>query len=528
VIVEIDGARFEVPDDATPEEIDALSAPAPEPVGKAEAAARALSSVGTGGFGTKMFGLRPASRMSGFSEHGALGADEDRRRKLMQEQQERDSEALRQRPGVSLLAGAPAAALAMPFAAASRAPSLLGRLVQASKAGAAFGAAGGAGRAQELEDLPGNITGDALTGAVAGPLLQGGGEALGAGWNAIRNSVAPRLQSVAVNQGRKLLTGNAAPMATKKPLSEDAIRAAYEARAIRPFTTVEKAAERLGTAREAAGQQYADIVAALEAKGVTGPNASKLASELLQEAEKARSTTFTSVDPGPGAMGDIAFELLGLQQGMHGVKRVQPKALTGAAPGGDLPLTVAEGLKRKLQQSAQAEYVKEGRQSLGGESKTEIARFLRQAIEDSVTEQAGKAPAEAAAFEPVKRQVGSLIEASTAANRASARAANRQTFGLGSKVLAGGALASGNLPAAAATMVGATALRNRGPATVGSIANALANALGKAPPNMTPKAAGAVSEGLSEEVRALIEALIGPRGGPRVVLPAGAAEEDPR
>jgi hypothetical protein len=523
VIVEIDGARFEVPDDATLEEIDALSAPAPEKIGKGEAAFRALSSIGTGGMGTKTFGLRPASRMSGFSEHGALGPDEDRRRKLMEGQQKRDAEALKQHPVVSLLAGAPAAALSMPFGAAARAPTLLGRAGQAAKTGAAFGAYSGVGRSQELGDLPGNITGDAVVGAVAGPLLQAGGEAASAGWDAIRSSVVPRLQSVAVNQGRKLLTGNAAPMATRKPLSDEAVRASYKAGAIRPFTTVEKAAERLTGAREAAGQQYADLVAALEAKGVTGPNASKLAADLLQEAEKARSTTFTSVDPGPGAMDDIAFELLGLQKGMHGVKRVQPKAMTGAAPGGDIPLTVAEGLKRKLQQAAQAEYVKEGRQSLGGESKTEIASIVRQAIEDSVTEQAGKAPAEAAAFEPVKRQVGSLIEASTAANRASARAANRQTFGLGSKVLAGGALASGNVPAAAATMLGATALRNRGPATAGWLADVLAEAM-KPAPNMTPKVAGATSEALAPELRELLEALL----GTRVRAPVGAAEENPR
>jgi hypothetical protein len=127
VIVEIDGARFEVPDDATLEEIDALSAPAPEKIGKGEAAFRALSSIGTGGMGTKTFGLRPASRMSGFSEHGALGPDEDRRRKLMEGQQKRDAEALKQHPVVSLLAGAPAAALSMPFGAAARAPTLLGR-----------------------------------------------------------------------------------------------------------------------------------------------------------------------------------------------------------------------------------------------------------------------------------------------------------------------------------------------------------------------------------------------------------------
>jgi hypothetical protein len=524
VIVEIDGVRYDVPDDATPEEIDTLSAPPPEQIGKGEAALRALSSVGTGGLGTKMFGLRPASRMGGFREYGALGPDEDRRRRIMQEEQKRDAEALKQHPVVSLAAGAPAAALSMPFAAAARAPTLLGRLGQAAKAGTGFGAFGGFGRSQELGDLPANVTGDALTGAFAGPLLQGGGEALGAGWSAIRNSVVPRLQSAAVNQGRKLLTGNAAPMATRKPLSEEAIRAAYESGAIRPFTTVEKAAERLSGARTAAGEQYAEVIAALEAKGVTGPNASKFAAELLKEAERARASTFTTVDPAPGAMDDIAFELLGLQKGMHGVKRVQPKALTGAAPGGDLPLTVAEELKRKLQQAAQAEYVKEGRQSLGGESKTQLASRLRQAIEDSVTEQAAKAPSEAAAFEPVKRQVGALIEASNAANRASARAANRQTFGLGAKVMGAGALASGNLPAAAATMMGATALRNRGPAAAGWTANALARAIGRPAPNMTPKVAGATSEALMDEVQALIAAL----RGPRVALPAGAAEEGPR
>jgi hypothetical protein len=367
---------------------------------------------------------------------------------------------------------------------------------------------------------PGSRLGGAATAAAAGTVLGGLGAGVlpNPGVLAPAKTAAERLRETAINQGRKVLTGNAAPMATRKPLSEEAIQAAYDVKAIRPFGTVEKAAERLGVAREVAGDEYARLIADLEAKGVTGPNASKLAADLLQEAERSRSTTFTSVDPGPGAMSDIAYELLGLQKGMHGVKRVQPKALTGAAPGGDLPLSVAEDLKRTLQHAAQAEYVKEGPKSLAGASKTKLASRLRQSVEDAVTDQASLAPAEAAAFEPVKRQVGALIEASTAADRGAARAANRQTFGLGSKVLAGGALASGNVPGAVATMLGATALRNRGPATLGWAANTGAKLLSKAKGPAKPTT-------VTPEVEALLAYL---RDAGVRLAPAGADEETPK
>jgi hypothetical protein len=307
-------------------------------------------------------------------------------------------------------------------------------------------------------------------------------------------TLGERLRGTAINQGRKTLTGNSAPMATRKPLSDEAIQAAYDVGAIRPLGTVESAAERLTVAREAAGDRYAQIVAALEAKGIKGPNAILLARKLAAEADAIETNSLGS--PAPGMYRDISLELQGLRQGMHGPVAGVPKVSPAPFADKRLRLTQAEDMKRSLQRAAQGEYVKEGPQSLSGEAKTDLASTLRQAIEDAVTAQAHLAPEEAAAFVPVKQRVGALIEASNAANRGAARAANRQQFGLGPKVLAGGALASGNVPGAAATLIGTSALRNRGPATLGWAANKGANLAdffararpGK-PMTMTPEAA---------------------------------------
>jgi hypothetical protein len=345
------------------------------------------------------------------------------------------------------------------------------------------------------------LMGAATTGGVAGLL---GGAMAGALPNpaalAPARSAAERMRETAINQGRKVLTGNAAPMSTRKPLSPEAIQAAYDTGAIRPLGTVEGAASRLAATRETLGDQYSQVVAALEAKGITGPDATDLAVKLLNEAQATSGQSLGS--PKPGLFENIAEELV--------------QKPTDAS--GRLGLSQAENMKRTLQRAAQSEYTKEGRSSLSGEAHKDIASRLRQAIEDEVTAQSGKAPAEAAAFEPIKRQLGAIIEASTAANRGAARAANRQQFGLGSKVLAGGALASGSVPGAVAALVGSNALRNRGPATVGWTANQLARALeAVAHPSGRPMSFTPQAEALVNALRARLEF-----GAP---LPAAADSE---
>jgi len=269
---------------------------------------------------------------------------------------------------------------------------------------------------------------------------------------AAAQKVAPRLHQGALEWGRKALTGNAGAISVKKPLSEEAVQAAYDTGAIKPFGAIQGTAERLGVTREALGEEYAQIVAALEAKGVTGPNAILLAKKMVEEGKQVAAKSLGS--PAPGMFRSVAEELSG---------KVDP---TPFAPK-RLGLSQAEDMKRTLQQAARGEYVKEGPTSLAGEAKKDLASMLRQAVEDSVAEQAGKAPVEAAAFVPVKQRLGSIIEASTAADTAAARAARNQKFGLGSKVLAGGTLATGNVPGAAATLFAADAARTRGPSTMG-------------------------------------------------------------
>lgn len=376
--------------------------------------------------------------------------------------------------------------------------------------------------------------GGAATAAAAGTVLGGVGAGLlpNPGVLAPAKTAAERLRETAMNQGRKVLTGNAAPMGTRKPLSEGAIQAAYDVKAIRPFGTVEKAAERLGVARETLGDEYSRIVGELEAKGVTGPNARALAKALSDEA-KARSTdTLETMDPGPGLFRETAEEIAAKVQESapkkaHGHGKPAAPALVDAygrevavpAPAPAVPtlrLTQAENMKRTAQRAARADYIREGPESLAGGARIDLASRLRQAVEDAVESQSDKAPAEAAAFVPIKRQLGPVIEAGVAADRGAARAANRQTFGLGSKVLAGGALAGGNLPGAVATMVGATALRNRGPATLGWAANTGAKLLSKAKGPAKPVT-------VTPEVEALLAYL---RDAGVRLAPAGASDEE--
>ncbi|WP_242394858.1 hypothetical protein [Anaeromyxobacter oryzisoli] len=401
--------------------------------------------------------------------------------------------------GAEIAGGAPLGGLAASVAPTIRGGGLLPRAANAALQGGAVGTVSGLVSGEDA----GEIGSRAGVGALTGSALPLAGAAWGAAKGALGRTLIPRLRDIAVAQGRKVLTGNTAPLATRKPLSPEAVRVAYEEGAIGPFGTVEKAAEKLGASREAVGDQYGQIIDALAAKGVTGPKAQDLAAQLVAEATATEGRTLGS--PTPGLFRSTADELTS-----------KP---TDAA--GYLGLAQAENMKRTLQQAARSEYVKEGPQSLAGEAKTGIASRLRQAIEDAVSSQASKAPEEAAAFEPVKERLSRIIEASNAANRGAARAANRQTHGLGAKVMASGALAHGGAPEAAVTLAASTAARNRLPATLGWLANTTADAL--APGAATPHP-------MSPQIAALIASLRKPglRLAPSAMTPAAADEEGDR
>ena len=470
------------------------SLPDPEPVGKGEAALRALSSVGTAGLGTLTFGQRPASRMSGFEDQGAI-RDPQARAALIKEQQARDAQALREHPLISMAAGAPAAALSLPAAGAARGASLLGRLGAGAATGASLGAVGGLTRSVDAGEIPGNVVQDAIIGGLAGPAVQGAAELAGAGFRAVQ----PWLKNVALEQGRKALTGNAGTIAVKKELSPAAVQAAYEMGGIRPGAAVKGIAERLGNARENLGGDYGQLVGALADAGVEGPKVSQFA---LNMADAARNMTQAG-NPAPEMFRRAALEV------------AQEPA---AQATGRLPLKVAEEIKRNYQNAARAEYVKEGTTSLAGDAKREIASRIRQAVEDAIDAQAGKAPDLAAQFVPVKQRLGAIIEASNAADIAAARAARKSNVGLVPAIAASGGLASGGIPAAVAAGTAAKVAQTRGPATIGWLAQQLA----RVEPRASPTMAGARSSALSPYVQALLEAL----QGPRIRLTAAAAEDE--
>jgi hypothetical protein len=335
-----------------------------------------------------------------------------------------------------------------------------------------------------MADVPGTALTDAAVGAVAGPLVQGAaqvaGRAVGAGVNALKRKSA----DVALEQGRKALTGNAGTISVKKLVSPEAVEAAYSSGAIRPMATIKGISARLGEAREAVGQEYGDIIEALAKKGVTGPRAHKLALELSDEARKM----VQAGNPAPEMFSRAASEVAG-----------EPAAQAT----GTLPLTVAETIKRNFQNAARSEYVKEGPTSLAGQAKKDIASYIRQSIEDAVDAQAAKAPAEAAAFVPVKRRLGALIEADTAAGTAAARAARKSNIGLVPAIAASGGMASGGIGGAVALGTLAKLLQTRGASTLGSSARFLSNALPSSTPNASPAASGAVSA----QIKAFLEAL---------------------
>lgn len=503
-----------VPDDGFEAEADGFAADAPAPavpaIGWPEAAARALSSVGTGGIGTKTLGLRPASRMSGFRDRGPI--EESERLRLIREQQDRDEAALREHPVLSLAVGGPAAAVSLPIGAASRAPTVAGRAAQAMSAGAKYGALSGVGAAKgdSLGETAGTVALNTTGGAALAPVAQFAGEGLGALWSRIGPWLREKMSGAAIDQGRKALTGIQNPLAARKPVSEAAVQQALDSGAIKPLGTTTGAAKRLSAAADDLGERYGMILEELEAQGVTGPNASRIAGRLMSEAADAEANSLGSARP--DMLRDAANELVGLERGMHGTVRVRPKPLTGEMPGGDLGLMQAERIKRGLQNEAKREYDKISRQyTTAGETKKELAALVRAAIEESVAEQAGKAPQAAAAFEPVKSELARTMEALRVAEEGAARAARRKPLGLTSQLIGAEAMgATGNPLLGAAAAAGHAVTDKRLPSTLAWAANRGARTVGAVPTQAAPELSGVLGETSAEDFLRWLAARVRP------------------
>lgn len=335
----------------------------------------------------------------------------------------------------------------------------------------------------------------AKTGAQDAAFTAAGGMALPTMAGAA-GKLAPAVESIGNRFARRVLSGGATPLTVKKPISSEALDAAMDAGAFKPWGTTKRAAGVLDGAREETGNEYGRVVKALEEAGVTGPDIPKLAQEYMQRAASARSNTLNP------AVADV-FDST--------AKQLQQQATVPYAPGqGPLALSQAENMKRSLQDMARSSYQKLDPAAVG-QAKEEAASMLRKAVEESVTQQAGLAPEEAAAFEPVKNKLSRLIEASKAAEKGAAMADRRQGLSL-TDILAGssGVAHGGPLEGAgfAAMSKGA---RTFGPSAGAWAGKGMADALRKAAglPVGVPSQVGAVTAaGAAESPGSLLQDLL--------------------
>jgi hypothetical protein len=370
----------------------------------------------------------------------------------------------------------------------------------------ASGALYGAGSSDAND--PQGIARDAAGGAAAG--LAGGAVLKTAG--KLVKPVANWAADKSLTLGRKALSGIGTALAAKKPISPAAVEQAYASGAIRPLSTVAGIAERLGVTADELGAEYGQILANLEAKGVHGPEAQALAAELTARAQQVANNSVLGVRS--GALQDAATSL-------------ESKALPISGKG-RLGLMQAELMKRELQTAAKNDFVREGKDSLAGAARKELAGTWKDAIEQAVSDQAGLAPAEAAAFEPVKAKLAATLEARTAAETGAARAARRKAISLTDTIAGSAAGAATHNPVVG---VGGALLHGlldrRLASTGGYAARHAARGLNWLDSVTAPGLAGAAAAPASPEVQALVEALRARFGGPRVGFPVAADEETP-
>lgn len=246
--VQVDGQHFDVPDDATTEEIDAISkqsaAPAPEPPGLLR---RAMSWATTPSPGMQK--LQEQNRQIAGENPGVLRKDS---------------------PDWLAAAGQFVSGLPGAHTMPNEATGRLGRFSNESPKTSLF-----------LRIMGG--LGSPVPAAPAGAPAAG--------------RLATALDEAGTSVGRRVLSGGANPLSVRAPVSAEAVNEAFRQGAFRPLGTTQKAADVLEAARETTGDQYARIVRALESKGVTGPEAQALAEQFAQEGAATGASTMNPAVP---------------------------------------------------------------------------------------------------------------------------------------------------------------------------------------------------------------------------------------
>ena len=306
----------------------------------------------------------------------------------------------------------------------------------------------------------------------------GEGAALGGGLSLAGSAMRPlaqTLQNASIGMGRRVLTNVGNSLSSRKGLSPEAVEEAFQQGAIRPFGTTQNANDVLERARDTVGLHYAGTIHDLQAAGVVGPHAGDLADQFAQEALAIERRTLGS--PRAKMFRDIADEL----------------AMKPTDKFGHLDLEQAEDMKRELQHLARNEYDKlNATQTPRGEALQDVASRMREAIEQSVDAQRGLAPHLADQFQPIKEQLGNIIQASNAARAGANRASKNAVMGLPEIMAATAAIpaALSGHPAALALPLAMKIARTRGPATVASALRPIARTLAQLAPGAPPSGPG--------------------------------------
>lgn len=349
--------------------------------------------------------------------------------------------------------------IAAPLPKATVGAGRTGRVLSNALTGAGYGAA--TGLTEGKADLTRGEMGQALLDTATGGLLGGGIGGLAGGVTELARPLLQKaLRGLAINRGRKVIQGGSdIAAATRKPLSDEAVEEALKSGAIRPLSTTENTYRRLDALSEQEERALGEIVAALEAKGVKGPEARKLADQIFE-----RYAQEWPVAPASKAVPQRFFD--------------EAANIEAVAQGrSNLGLRQAERLKSNLQNAARYERLNA---SPTEEATQEIASIVRQANEDAINQAAAAAgkgsevAGLAEKFVPTKQRVGRLLEARTAAERGASKASQRQTLGLQDYLAAA---ATGNPAAAFPVMIANNMARNRLPSTLASGAFALGEGL---------------------------------------------------
>lgn len=474
--VEVDGQHYDVPDDATPDEIDAITRPAapPRQVSKTESLLRGAGQGATLGFGDEAQGAVQAlgqkilpESLGGGTYGKSLGMLYKESRDAMRRENVAAKTANPWFYGLGQVAGGAPLALATGG----------GGVAQLIGTSAALGGAAGLG--ESTADTLGGQAWDATKGAAIGAAIP----TVVAGLGKAVPVAASALRGGAIGTARRVLVNKTGSLSAAKALPEEAVQEVLDSGVIKPLGTSAGAATRLQDLRETVGNQYAQIVDALEKAGVTGPDAQALAQ---QYAAKATATAANTMNPSvPGVFTTAA-------------EQVAAKPTTG----GRLALSQGEQLKRSLQGMAKSAYQQRQPAELG-QAQEAAASMMRQAVEDEVAKQApGAGPVAqeaAAAFEPVKERLSRLIAAGKVADVGMDRAANRHAFGLRDALAASGGMAHGGPIGAVGGGIASHLIGSRGASTAATAMNAGANAMDwLSGPALTPAQA---------RIQALIEAL---------------------